>query len=64
MPMTEQAKEARREYKRKWARENRDKVRQAQARYWERKAAQQADGNGMEKGNKEGKGQKEKHSNE
>ena len=37
--MTEQAKQARREYKREWNRKNRDKVQQAQARYWERKAA-------------------------
>lgn len=37
--MTEKAKQARREYKREWNRRNRDKVQQAQARYWERKAA-------------------------
>ena len=37
--MTEQAKEARREYKRQWNRRNADKVKAAQARYWERKAA-------------------------
>ena len=37
--MTEQAKEARRAYKRKWSRENRDKVRAQQERYWTRKAA-------------------------
>lgn len=36
--MTEAAKEARRIYKREWARRNRDKVREHQARYWERKA--------------------------
>lgn len=36
--MTEAAKQARREYKRQWNRRNRDKVQQAQARYWERKA--------------------------
>lgn len=36
--MTDAAKEARREYKRKWQRENRDKVRQYQANYWNRKA--------------------------
>ena len=38
--MNEQAKEARRAYKREWNRRNRDKVRDAQARYWERKAAE------------------------
>lgn len=38
--MTETAKEARRAYKRKWNAQNRDKVREAQARYWERKAAE------------------------
>ena len=37
--MTEQAKELRRAYKREWNRKNRDKVKAAQARYWERKAA-------------------------
>lgn len=49
--MTDRAKEARRAYKREWNRRNRDKVKAAQARYWERKAVaaeatadQQADG--------------------
>lgn len=37
--MNEKAKEARRAYKRDWYRKNRDKVKAAQARYWERKAA-------------------------
>ena len=36
--MTEQAKEARRAYKREWNRKNRDRVKAAQARYWESKA--------------------------
>lgn len=36
--MTEKAKEARRAYKRKWQRENRDKVRAQQERYWNKKA--------------------------
>ena len=40
--MTEQAREARRAYKREWNARNRDKVREAQARYWERKAQQAA----------------------
>ena len=40
--MTEQAAEARRAYKRKWAKDNRDKVRAAQDRYWERIAARAA----------------------
>lgn len=39
--LTEQAKEARREYKRQWARRNPDKVRAQQERHWERKAAEQ-----------------------
>lgn len=34
------AAEARRAYKREWARKNPDKVRAAQQRYWEKKAAQ------------------------
>lgn len=38
--MTEQAKEARRAYKREWQRRNRDKVKAAQERYWNRKAAE------------------------
>ena len=37
--MTEEAKAARRAYKRKWAKENPDKVKQQQERYWQRKAA-------------------------
>lgn len=37
--MTEQAKEARRQYKRAWNRKNKDRVKAAQERYWNRKAA-------------------------
>ena len=40
--MTEQAAEARRAYKREWARNNRDKVKAQQERYWTRKAAEAA----------------------
>lgn len=36
--MDEQAKELRRAYKRDWNRRNRDKVKAAQERYWNRKA--------------------------
>ena len=36
--MTEQAKEARRAYKRKWAKENPDKIKAQQERYWNKKA--------------------------
>lgn len=36
MAMSEQAKAARREYKRRWNRANKDKVRAAQERYWQR----------------------------
>lgn len=39
--MTEQAKEARRAYRREWNRKNKDKVRAAQNRYWERRAQAQ-----------------------
>lgn len=42
--MDEKARELRRQYKREWNRKNKDKVRQAQERYWTRKAARQADG--------------------
>jgi len=38
--MTEQAREARRAYKREWNRKNRDKVKAAQERYWNKKAAE------------------------
>ena len=38
MGMTEKAKELRREYKRRWNRQNRDRVRASQERYWNRKA--------------------------
>ena len=41
--MTEAAKEARRAYKREWNRKNKDKVKAAQARYWERRAAGKAE---------------------
>lgn len=37
--LTEAAKEARREYKRRWNAANRDKQREYEQRYWERKAA-------------------------
>lgn len=40
--MTEAAREARRAYKRAWNRKNRDKVKAAQARYWEKKAQEAA----------------------
>lgn len=36
--MTEQAAEARRAYRRKWAKENPDKVRAQQERYWSKRA--------------------------
>lgn len=58
--MTEQAKEARRAYKREWNRKNRDKVKAAQARYWDRKAAAGAaktdDRTGREAGNNDSSG--------
>jgi len=37
--MTEAAREARRQYKREWNRKNKDKVRESQRRYWEKRAA-------------------------
>ncbi len=40
MAMTEQAKEARKAYKREWARKNPDKVKAAQERYWHKKAVE------------------------
>ena len=41
--MTDKALEARRAYKREWARRNPDKIRAQQARHWERKAAAAAE---------------------
>ena len=40
--MTEAAIKARREYRRTWAKENADKVKAQQERYWAKKAAQAA----------------------
>ena len=43
--LSNEAKEARREYAKKWRAQNRDKVRESNRRYWERKAQQiQKDG--------------------
>lgn len=41
--LTESAKELRRAYRREWYQANRDKVKAAQQRYWERKAAKLAE---------------------
>lgn len=41
--MSEAAREARNAYKRKWAKENPDKVKAATRRYWERKAQEAED---------------------
>ena len=38
--MTDKAKEARRAYKRKWQRENPEKVKRYQENYWRKKAEQ------------------------
>ena len=40
--MTEQAAAARRAYRRKWAKENPDKVKAQQERYWQKRAEQEA----------------------
>ena len=40
--MSEAARKARNAYKRKWAAENRDKVKAANRRYWEKKAQEAA----------------------
>lgn len=42
MMMSEQAIEARRKYKREWARKNPDKVKAAAARHWEKVAREAA----------------------
>lgn len=38
--MTEEAKQARRAYKREWARNNPDKVKKYQEKFWNKKAAE------------------------
>ena len=40
--MNEQAKAARRAYKRKWAKDNPEKIKAQQERYWSKKAEQAA----------------------
>ena len=40
--MTDKALEARRAYKRKWSADNREKVKEYQDRYWEKRAEQEA----------------------
>lgn len=42
--MNEAAREARRLYKKEWRKNNPDKVREYNKRYWEKKAAQSAEG--------------------
>ena len=41
--MTDAAKEDRRQYKRQWAKNNPEKVKAQQDRYWAKRAAQQAE---------------------
>lgn len=43
--LNEQAAEARKAYRRKWAKENPEKVKAMQERYWSKKAAEQAAAN-------------------
>ena len=47
-PLTEQAKEARRAYQKKWRAANRDKVKATQQRHWEKKAAEMMTTEGKE----------------
>lgn len=49
--MNAEAAEARRAYKRKWQRDNRDKVRAQQERYWTRRAERER-AQAPDKGNK------------
>ena len=55
--MSEQAKEARREYKRKWAKQNPDKVRATTARYWEKVAREAAEKKAAAQEQENGQGQ-------
>lgn len=41
--MTDRAKEARKAYKREWCKRNRDKVKEYQERYWNKRAEQEAE---------------------
>lgn len=50
--MDEKAKAARREYRRRWAKMNPDKIRAQQERYWRKKAAE-ADSKAAEQQNNE-----------
>lgn len=40
--MNEAAKQARKEYQRQWRNKNKDKVKAAQERYWEKKAKEES----------------------
>ena len=46
----EQAAELRRAYQREWRRKNRDKVKESNRRYWERKALRMAEEEATKKG--------------
>lgn len=50
--MNEQAKAARRAYKREWAKQNPEKVKAQQERYWTKKAAAAADAQGQTQKNR------------
>ena len=39
-PLSDEARKARNEYRRKWYAENKDKAQAQQARYWERRASE------------------------
>ena len=45
--MSEAAREAKRAYMREWQRQNRDKVKNYQARYWEQKAQEYREQDGQ-----------------
>ena len=44
MQMSEEAKQAKREYERKWRAANKEKIKAIKSRYWEKKAAQMKGG--------------------
>lgn len=58
MNMTEAAREARRKYQREWNARNADKRREYMARYWARKAAEQAENGDSERNKPEQSGTK------
>lgn len=52
--LSAEAKEARKAYKRQWARDHKEQVKETQERYWERRAAKEAAARAQDKPAKRG----------